>query len=107
MQVVLAEHLVQVLLRHGGQLAPGQFSDAVEVQQLALREQDQQRADRVMHQNGLHFLCGWQRFVVHDFAVVDGRLAKQLPDDRRGVLGGVDVGNFCHGCIQIPTIAEV
>jgi hypothetical protein len=48
-------------------------------------------------QNSLDLLRSGERFIVHDFPEVDGSFAKQLPDDRRGVLGCVDVGNFCHG----------
>jgi hypothetical protein len=51
---VLVEHLLQARHRHGGELAPGQFGEAVEVQQLALREQHHQGADLVVEQHGLH-----------------------------------------------------
>lgn len=51
---MLVEHLLQARHRHGGKLAPGQFGQAVEVQQLTLREQHQQGTDFVIEQHSLY-----------------------------------------------------
>ncbi|MNM55619.1 hypothetical protein D3C81_667610 [compost metagenome] len=47
-QTMLVEHGFQAIQGHGGQLATGQLGQAVEVEQLVLREQHHQRADRVV-----------------------------------------------------------
>ncbi|MNP65123.1 hypothetical protein D3C76_1606880 [compost metagenome] len=54
LQAVLFQHVAQAFQRHGGELAPGQFGQAIEVEELVLREQHHQRADFIVQQYGLH-----------------------------------------------------
>ncbi|CAI8966337.1 hypothetical protein EMIT051CA3_50469 [Pseudomonas chlororaphis] len=96
-QVVFAEHALQAFRGDSGQAAAGQFGEAIEVQQLALREQHHQRADGVVQQDGLYLARGWQARVVEDFREADVQFAEQQPDYRRSVRGCGGEGNFCHG----------
>ncbi len=107
MQVVLGEHALQAIMRHSGQLAPGQFGDSAEIEQLALREQDKQRTDSVLDQHSLNLARRGQAFVVHDFVVADSQFFKQLPDYRRRMLRIIDVGDFCHELCPNSYIFEV
>ncbi|MCY1177066.1 hypothetical protein D9M73_173600 [compost metagenome] len=94
---MLAEHFCQAFGGHGSEAATGEFGQAIEVQQLALREQHHQRADAVIEQNGLHFACGIEAVMVQHFFVGNGQLAQHQPNNRRSVRGIGCEGNVGHG----------
>ncbi|MNN89647.1 hypothetical protein D3C81_2074930 [compost metagenome] len=94
---MLAEHFCQAFGRYGGEAATGEFSEAIEVQQLALREQHHQHANAVIQQNGLHFARGIQAVTVQHFFVGNAQFAQHQPNDRRSVRGVGCEGNFGHG----------
>ncbi len=80
-----------------GEAAAGQFGEAIEVQQLALREQHHQRANGVIQQHGLYFARGVQAVVVQHFFVGNPQFAQQQPNNRRSVQGFWGEGSFSHG----------
>ncbi len=106
-QVVLAEHALKALLRHCGEAATGEFGQAIEVQQLALREQHHERTDGVVEQHRLDLALGIQAGVFKHFGVADAQLAEQQPDNRRRVRSFASESNFSHGMDPIPTISRV
>ncbi|MNL35597.1 hypothetical protein D3C87_1576400 [compost metagenome] len=96
-QVVLAEHFNPTFGGHGGQAAASEFGEAVEVQQLALRKQHHERADRIVEQNRLHFARGAQAAVVEDFIKGNALLAQQQPNCRRRTRSFGGEGSVSHG----------
>ncbi len=97
LELVLVEHLPQAWQRHGLELATGQLFKAVEVQELALREQHQQGANLVIEQDRLHPRRGGQRWMFRHLFKGNVQLFEQQPDYRRCVRGCGVQGNFSHG----------
>ncbi|MNL14646.1 hypothetical protein D3C87_1355970 [compost metagenome] len=98
---MLAEHLFQTLGWHRSEAAASEFSEAVEVEQLALREQHHERADGVIEQYGLDLARRVQAVMIQDLFVGDAQFAQQQPNNRRSVRGGGCEGNFGHGSVSV------
>ncbi|MCY1358361.1 hypothetical protein D9M69_448950 [compost metagenome] len=94
---MLAEHFCQAFGGYGGEAATGEFGQAIEVQQLALREQHHQYANAVIQENSLHFARGIETVTVQHFFVGNAQLAQHQPNNRRSVRGVGCEGNVGHG----------
>ncbi|MNZ49677.1 hypothetical protein D3C78_674520 [compost metagenome] len=94
---MFAEHALQAFDRYGSEPASGEFGQAIEVQQLALREQHHEGADGVIEQHRLNLALGVEARAIEDFGIADVEFAKQQPDNRRGVRGFRSESDFSHG----------
>jgi len=91
---MLAQHAFDTFRRHRCQAAAGEFGQAVEVEQLVLREQHHERAHRIFQQHRLDLSRRVQARMFGDFRVADGEFREQRPNNRRGGQWCGGVGNF-------------
>ena len=94
---MLVEQQLQAIRRNRRHTPPGQISQPVQIQQMALRKQHHQGADRIIEQHGLHLVRRVEPRVLRDFAIGDGQVTEHAPDNRRRARNGRGAGNFSHG----------
>ena len=100
---MFVEQKLQAIRRNGGHAASDQIGQTVQIKQMALRIQHHQGAHRIIEQYGLHLARRVKPRVIGNFAVSDGQVTEQAPDNRWRARNGRGAGNFSHGLHPFST----